>query len=205
LLIRYVFNKKKLIQRNCSNRLGKGGISEIKNHPWLSSISWKDLYSKKIKPPFRPYFGDNFDSVPSDLNPALDNKTNTKNKNIVKEHEFKETFKNFKYFDRESNSYDDKKSVISVASFKSSNLLNPHLRYIDSQAVVDNKKQDYFSNMGSVYKSRFSAKSSDKRKIDYARNSKMSISFNNSNTINSNIIPGTNLFNSNISAGLNNK
>jgi serine/threonine kinase 32 len=44
----------KLIMRAPAARLGaKGGVKEIKAHPWLSGFSWGELEAKKIKSPFR--------------------------------------------------------------------------------------------------------------------------------------------------------
>lgn len=44
----------KLIIRAPAARLGaKGGIKEIKAHPWLNNFNWTDLEAKKIKSPFR--------------------------------------------------------------------------------------------------------------------------------------------------------
>ncbi|XP_043793417.1 ribosomal protein S6 kinase alpha-2-like isoform X2 [Apis laboriosa] len=43
-----------LFKRNPANRLGSGGIEEIKNHPFFATIDWNALYRKEIKPPFKP-------------------------------------------------------------------------------------------------------------------------------------------------------
>lgn len=44
----------RLICRNKDKRLGKKSFSEIKKHPWLSSINWSLLRKKQLKPPFAP-------------------------------------------------------------------------------------------------------------------------------------------------------
>jgi hypothetical protein len=37
------------------NRLGtKEGLEEIMKHPFLSSLSYEDLFNKKIEAPFKP-------------------------------------------------------------------------------------------------------------------------------------------------------
>lgn len=47
----------KLIQRHPKNRLGyKGGIGEIKDHPWLRKYSWKKLMDRELKSPFIPEY-----------------------------------------------------------------------------------------------------------------------------------------------------
>ena len=42
----------KLLIRGHNKRLGKGGISEIKEHAWLKKIEWKHLHYKTMKSPF---------------------------------------------------------------------------------------------------------------------------------------------------------
>ena len=44
----------KLIQRKQYKRLGYNNFVEIKNHPWLINVDWKNIYLKKIKSPFIP-------------------------------------------------------------------------------------------------------------------------------------------------------
>jgi hypothetical protein len=43
-----------MIQRKPAQRLGVGGIQEIKNHPWLKNFPWQELYERKISPIFIP-------------------------------------------------------------------------------------------------------------------------------------------------------
>lgn len=47
---------KHLLTIDLSKRYGnlKNGVSDIKNHRYLNSISWSNLFSKKIAPPFKP-------------------------------------------------------------------------------------------------------------------------------------------------------
>ena len=49
-----------LIQRKPKNRLGKNGISNIINHPWFEGFNWENLKKKKLKSPYIPKNGDNF-------------------------------------------------------------------------------------------------------------------------------------------------
>ncbi len=47
---------KKLLHKNPAKRMGsEKGASEIKNHAWFKNINWKDVFHKKIDPPY-PYF-----------------------------------------------------------------------------------------------------------------------------------------------------
>lgn len=45
-----------LLQRKPSSRLGgrKGGVNDIKNHPFFATIDWQALYLKKIPAPWKP-------------------------------------------------------------------------------------------------------------------------------------------------------
>jgi serum/glucocorticoid-regulated kinase 2 len=46
------FNK--LLKRSSADRLGKGGIDEIKNHAWLKDINWNALLKKEVPSPYIP-------------------------------------------------------------------------------------------------------------------------------------------------------
>ncbi|XP_011860408.1 PREDICTED: ribosomal protein S6 kinase 2 beta [Vollenhovia emeryi] len=43
-----------LFKRNPANRLGSGGVDEIKSHIFFATIDWDALYKKEIRPPFKP-------------------------------------------------------------------------------------------------------------------------------------------------------
>ena len=51
----------RLIQRKPKNRLGKDDINEVLDHPWLEGFDWENCSKKKLKPPYIPKHGDNFD------------------------------------------------------------------------------------------------------------------------------------------------
>lgn len=60
---------RKLLHTDQAQRLGsaKDGGNEIKREPWFVSVSWSDLYHRRVKPPIKPIVkseGDttNFDS-----------------------------------------------------------------------------------------------------------------------------------------------
>jgi len=42
------------IQRKPLNRLGFNGPEEVKEHPFLKDVNWRDLLAKKLTPPFIP-------------------------------------------------------------------------------------------------------------------------------------------------------
>lgn len=49
------------MQRTPDNRLGFRGISDIKNHSWLKYFDWSELNNQKMKAPFIPSSGINYD------------------------------------------------------------------------------------------------------------------------------------------------
>ena len=51
----------RLLQRKPVNRLGLRGPTEVKEHLWFKNYDWKNLYLGKLKAPFLPKKGDNFD------------------------------------------------------------------------------------------------------------------------------------------------
>lgn len=44
----------KLIQRKPSNRLGKTGIAELKNHEWFAEFDWEGLKNLNTVSPIKP-------------------------------------------------------------------------------------------------------------------------------------------------------
>ena len=51
----------RLIQRKPKNRLGKDSINEVIDHPWFYDFDWQNVENKKLKAPYVPKLGDNFD------------------------------------------------------------------------------------------------------------------------------------------------
>ena len=50
-----------MLQRKPSHRLGYNGIREVKEHVWFDDFNWDMLLKKKMRSPFQPKMGDNFD------------------------------------------------------------------------------------------------------------------------------------------------
>lgn len=93
----------KLIIRKDDQRLGKNGISEIKNHEWFDEINWIELENHRLEAPFIPvniedYFDesylDSFEKSPKLLNDIENAKKILRNNNVQKQ------FKDY-YFDKE--------------------------------------------------------------------------------------------------------
>lgn len=47
---------KHLLKKKPEERIGcrKGGVAELKAHPWFKNIDWEQLALKQVKPPFVP-------------------------------------------------------------------------------------------------------------------------------------------------------
>lgn len=91
----------KLIQRKPMDRLGFNGIEEIKNHPWFTTVNWKDYYDKKIKPPFAIM---NIDDSYSKILYSPEKKSVTRKSNVdnIAKHLNKSLNKDFLYYDKKS-------------------------------------------------------------------------------------------------------
>ena len=90
----------KLILRKPEQRLGKGGIEEIKQHPWLKFFNWKDLYLHKYISPFIPMQGENYDKKFCNYDENITEHTKIRYKNIVQSMQYKFIFDDYKYYDR---------------------------------------------------------------------------------------------------------
>ena len=93
-----------LIRRKPEERLGKNGIEEIKNHPWLKFFNWKDLYLRKIKAPFIPSENDNYDLKYCNMDEIISEELQIKYKNIMNSIRYKFIFEDYKYYNRNEDS-----------------------------------------------------------------------------------------------------
>ena len=114
----------RLIQRKPINRLGLRGSIEVKEHLWFKDFDWKGLYLCRLKAPFVPRQGDNFDHRYCNSQDKNGVNTLERYKNIMNSPKYKEVFLDFKYFNRffkiNKNDDDNKKE------FK-----NPHLIFLE--------------------------------------------------------------------------
>ena len=85
----------KLIQRKPKNRLGKNGINEVINHPWLKGFDWEELKKKNLEAFFIPKIGDNFDKKFCLKSDKISTDTYERYKQITMEPNYKFIFKDF--------------------------------------------------------------------------------------------------------------
>ena len=89
-----------LLQRQANKRLGNGGINEIKKHPWLKDINWKDLYNGLLTSPFIPVGEDNYEHKFCSAVEKKGEDTEQRYEIIMKSEEYKNLFNDYYYFNR---------------------------------------------------------------------------------------------------------
>ena len=123
----------RLLQRKPINRLGLRGSIEVKEHLWFKDFDWKGLYLHKLKAPFIPKQGDNFDKRYCNAPDKSGANTLERYRNIVNNPKFKVAFDDFNYFNRLSktnnNGFESKKE------FK-----NPHLIFLEEEKKENEDK-----------------------------------------------------------------
>ena len=124
-----------MIQRKQVKRLGYNGIDEIKNHPWLKDINWKDVYLHKIKSPFVPELSK---KIFNNLYFTNKRKENEETKVTLERYQiielnkdYNNKFDEFYYFNKYSMKYNNKKN----------SFINPHKKYEE-----DEKKENLIQN-----------------------------------------------------------
>ena len=129
----------RLLQRKPANRLGLRGPTEVKEHLWFKGYDWKNLYLGKIKAPFLPKKGDNFDfhycNAPEKMGPE----TEERYRLIKGSQKFKEGFIGFYYFNRYSNKNTNKNNKEGNEK-ENTEFKNPHLEYLKEEEIKNEKK-----------------------------------------------------------------
>ena len=97
----------RLLMRKPSLRLGYKNFLDVKGHRWFCNFNWKDLYLKKIESPFIPMKGDNFDYKYCNAIEKQGVKTMERYAEIVMKEDYKWVFKDYFYFNRDSDYIDD--------------------------------------------------------------------------------------------------
>jgi len=90
-----------LLQRQANRRLGyKGGINELKKHPWLKNIDWKELYNGRVTSPFIPVGEENYEYKFCTAVEKKGEDTEERYKKIIKSNEYANIFNDYYYFNR---------------------------------------------------------------------------------------------------------
>ena len=91
----------KLLYRKPHKRLGCNGINEIKEHSWFKNINWDELLNKKMKSPFVPKDGDNFDKRYCEGVEHIDTQTKERYQYYKSKSKFKTLFLNYTFIREE--------------------------------------------------------------------------------------------------------
>ncbi len=142
----------KLLYRKPNKRLGCNGIKDIKEHAWFKNINWDELFEKKMKSPFIPKDGDNFDKRYCEGVEQIDTQTKERYQYYRSKSRFKTLFINYTFV-REK----DKQEYINIYNknnnnkitknnnnnfiIKHNNLKNKYKNNIKSQNVSNERKK----------------------------------------------------------------
>jgi len=127
----------RLLQRKPINRLGLRGSIEVKEHLWFKDFDWKGLYLFKLKAPFIPKQGDNFDHRYCNAPDKSGVNTLERYRNIMNSAKYKEAFIDFYYFNRFSKINSNNKDFDNKKEFK-----NPHLIFLEEDKIEIEKENE---------------------------------------------------------------
>ena len=142
----------RLLQRKPINRLGLRGCIEVKEHLWFKDFNWKGLYLNKMKAPFIPKQGENFDIKYCNAPDKMDENTKERYRNIMNSAKYKEAFIDFNYFNRFSNNTVKDNNLENKKEFK-----NPHSHFLEEDKDEKEQENNCEHNMDDVrsYNNRF--------------------------------------------------
>ena len=90
-----------LLMRKPDERLGRGGIKELIEHPWLKFYPWKQLENKSLLAPFIPERKDNFDKKYCESVDKISEETKIRYEAILCKKKYKIAFAGFYYVKKE--------------------------------------------------------------------------------------------------------
>ena len=96
--------------------MGLKGAHELKDHPWLKTYPWKELYNKSIPAPFIPKPGDNFDRKYCESQDIIGNSTMERYHKYVRDENFVYVFNNFTYINFDPREVEPKSPIQSSRS-----------------------------------------------------------------------------------------
>ena len=134
----------RMMKRKVKKRLGFYGVNEIKTHAWFREVNWDLLSKKKIKSPYIPKQGDNFDKKFCEFTNEFYKEINMKEKynNIIKQKDYVNLFKNYTYIRPE-----EKDKVLNDYYYNINGIINNNKNKMDkdlkkslSKIIHTNKK-----------------------------------------------------------------
>jgi hypothetical protein len=92
----------KCLRRKFSKRLGYNyGVTELKEHEWFSDFNWDRLYNKKLRAPFIPKKGGNYDKKYCEAIEKITETTNERYQSYINRKNFGEIFAGYTYINNE--------------------------------------------------------------------------------------------------------
>ena len=110
----------RLIQRKPHARLGTGSIDEVKMHKWFYKFNWNELYNKRLKSPFVPKMGDNFDKRYCEAKEKINEETLERYRSFKRRNDYRFVFNGYTC----SNVTPEEKARISKVAFAKINNIN---------------------------------------------------------------------------------
>ena len=190
----------KLLKQEPENRIGYGGIYELKNHLWLRYYPWDMLRNKSLPSPFIPENKDNFDKAYCESTDEITKETKIRYEEILMEENYNDAFSKFYYNTDEINSNKKEKEKLpkkkSKQKIKKENKCDDNKIKKNNKLIEKNKDKIEKIKCDKCQKKKILINSMDLR-LDSARNEKFiknkksgSLIENNKNSNNLNSISG---------------
>ena len=146
----------KLLYRKPHKRLGCNNINEIKEHSWFKNINWDELLNKKMKSPFIPKDGDNFDKRYCESVEQIDTQTKERYQYYKSKSKFKTLFINYTFIRDENkkeynidNNNINNNSITNINSFNNNNKNNRNKNENNYFIQLDKENND--DNINIIY------------------------------------------------------
>ncbi len=99
-----------LLARDPAQRLGaRGGVEEVKQHPFFAGVEWDKIYAKQVEPPFKPKLKSEADTANFDPRFTSEAPSDSPEPNAKKiSPELQKLFTGFEYSHHKSEEIDDK-------------------------------------------------------------------------------------------------
>ena len=131
----------RLIRRKQNQRLGFNSIEEIFNHPWLKGYDFKNLYLKKIVPPYIPHKNNDIGNYDITSDKDITEKTKMRYEKIMLNNiENINYFQNYFFYFNEFDFFDKKNTNINDKFF------NIHKKYVDNINNMDYDTNETIEN-----------------------------------------------------------
>lgn len=142
-----------MLQRKPNHRLGYNGIEEVKAHAWFDNFDWEGLLRKKIKSPFQPRLGDNFDKKYCEGVEKIGTETQERYSYYMSKTKYATLFNNYTYMCPEAEELANKytssinNSTVSTATSGRKLVSASSLgKYVNSSRTRDNDQSSSNSN-----------------------------------------------------------